>query len=188
MSTSLRPCQRSRVSERVPMPFWVASGFGKARLKLAAVAGREDLDRSQPAYVVALARIEALIRVEPQRFELQAPFGCGSRSRSTPMPRGGAIPSPDGASRSLISLPFFSHCIFSSIPRLLTPVSGSLSTACPIFRCAAGGRGLAARLNSLANPDAPTCPPCGWRISDRFSYPNLKAVRQPSTGGSAARA
>ena len=39
------------------------------------VAGREDLDRSQHAYVVSLARIEALFRTESKRFELPAPFG-----------------------------------------------------------------------------------------------------------------
>src|ERR1700690_4462055 len=75
MSTSLRPCQRSRVSERIPMPFWVASGFGKARQKLTGVAGREDLDSSQHVYVVSLARIEALFRTESKHFELPAPFG-----------------------------------------------------------------------------------------------------------------
>jgi hypothetical protein len=57
------------------MPFWVASGFGKTRPTLTGVAGREDLDRSQHAYVVSLARIEALFRTESKRFELPAPFG-----------------------------------------------------------------------------------------------------------------
>jgi hypothetical protein len=41
---------------------------------LKGVAGREDLDRSQHAYVVSLARIEALFRIESEGLELVAPF------------------------------------------------------------------------------------------------------------------